>query len=81
MIEGHWIALVAEFMNSFFFNVNQICFNKEKSKELFNKYAQMTKMICLGILMLNMYAKNITIKKKKIHSMSRKYLKIKILIH
>ena len=64
-MEDHWIALVAEFMNSFFFNVNQICFNKEKSKELFNKYAQMTKMICLGILMLKMYAKNITIKKKR----------------
>ena len=62
-------------------NVNQISFNKEKSKELFNKYAQMTKMICLGILMIEMYAKSITIKKKKdIHSMTRKYLKIKILI-
>lgn len=46
-------------------NVNQISFNKEKSKELFNKYAQMTKMICLGILMIEMYAKSITIKKKK----------------
>lgn len=62
-------------------NVNQISFNKEKSKELFNKYAQMTKMICLGILMIELYAKSITIKKKKdIHSMTRKYLKIKILI-
>ena len=42
----------------------------------------MTKMICLGILMIKMYAKSITIKKKKkdVHSMSRKYLKIKILI-
>ena len=35
----------------------------------------MTKMICLGILMIEMYAKSITIKKKKdIHSMTRKYL-------
>lgn len=49
-------------------NVNQISFNKEKSKELFNKYAQMTKMICLGILMIELYAKSITIKKKKRHS-------------
>lgn len=35
-------------------------FNKEKSKELFNKYDQMTKMICLGILRVaEMYVKRV----------------------